>query len=205
MDKSIVENILYDLKLSGRSFSIEGGTIVAIPFDYKEKMPNCVELLSQWRIENPSLSPQRFPVSNERTDNWLKNNVINNNQRIMFMIKNKDDVSIGHIGLSQINFEKSEIRIDSIMRGVKGDTPGIIGKAISFLKCWCKKELGANVMDLVVLDDNDKEIRLYKKCCFTYEGIIPLRKDEENGEINWVEDYDLKNYEKSYIHMICQL
>lgn len=50
---------------------------------------------------------------------------------------------IGHIGLSEIGFNTSAIRIDSVMRGVKGNTPGIIKSSIVYLKDWCKKELGA--------------------------------------------------------------
>lgn len=121
------------------------------------------------------------------------------------MIQNEAKQSIGHIGLSEMNFNTSTIRIDSVMRGIKDDTPGIIKSSIDYLKDWCKKELGADYVDLVVLDDNTKAINLYHSCGFLEEKRIPLKKVENGNEINWIEDYSIKEPEKRFIHMVCKL
>jgi RimJ/RimL family protein N-acetyltransferase len=203
MNKKKCEDIIHNLKMNGTCFMIDGGYLVTIPFDYLEKMPECVELLSRWRIENPSLSPQRFPVSYDRTNLWLKKCVLDADNRIMFMIQNNDRRPIGHIGLSGFNYDKSMVRIDSVMRGVKNNSPGIVGNSIEFLKGWCKDVLDVKCMDLVVLDDNEKAITLYQRCGFKCEKKIPLKKIEKNGEINWIEDYGVEKPEKQYINMLC--
>ena len=193
------------LKTEGESFIVGDGVLVAIPFDYCFKIPDCVELLSQWRIENPSLSPTRFPVSNERTENWLQKSILNNPFREMFMIQNTERKNIGHIGISEMNFETSTVRIDSVMKGVKDECPGIMALVIGFLKTWCKNNLEAEYVDLVVLDDNIRAIKLYMSCGFSVVDIIPLKKQESGCEINWIADYSTKNAEKRFLHMICKV
>lgn len=205
MDIIKCKNTIYCLKMEGLPFCIKGGYLVPISFDYQQKLPECVNLLSKWRIENPSLSPTRFPVSDERTEQWLNKTILKNDFRIMFMIQNEERKSIGHIGLSEMNFDTSTIRIDSVMRGVKDDTPGIIKCSIDYLKNWCKKELNADYVDLVVLDDNTKAINLYHSCGFQEENSIPLKKVENGNEINWIEDYSIKEPEKRFIYMKCTL
>lgn len=193
------------LKEKGTVFPIEGGFLVPISFQYKTQMPDCVHLLSQWRIENPSLSPTRFPVSDERTERWLQANVLGNDSRIMFMIQSPERQNVGHIGLSGMDVKTQTVRFDSAMKGVKDKCPGIMRTVFEFLKVWCREQLEARFVDLVVLDDNVRAIRLYEKCEFEVISSIPLRKIEHDGEINWEEDMSLEKPEKCFLHMVCRL
>ena len=104
-----------------------------------------------------------------------------------------------------MNFETSTVRIDSVMKGVKKECPGIMARIIEFLKDLCRDNLEAQFVDLVVLDDNARAIRLYEKCDFEVISSIPLRKVEHDGEINWVEDMSVEKSEKSFLHMMCRL
>lgn len=206
MDENKCKVFIRRLKQGGECFSIPGdGILIPIPYDYPSKMPECAELLSRWRVENPGLSPARFPVSNERTEKWLRNSILENDYRVMFMIQNEHRENIGHIGLSGMNFETSTVRIDSVMKGVKKECPGIMARVIEFLKDLCREQLEAQSVDLVVLDDNTRAIRLYEKCDFEVNSSIPLRKIEHDGEINWVEDMSLDKPEKCFLHMECRL
>ncbi len=47
------------------------GFLRPITADFKTTMADCVELLDQWRLENPCMSPSRFPVTHERTERWV--------------------------------------------------------------------------------------------------------------------------------------
>ena len=84
MDENKCKVFIRRLKQGGECFSIPGdGILIPIPYDYPSKMPECAELLSRWRVENPGLSPARFPVSNERTEKWLRNSILENDYRVM--------------------------------------------------------------------------------------------------------------------------
>ena len=205
MDQSICKAKIYDLKNNPIRHDVEQGYLIPIGFDYLERFPDCVELLNRWRLENPSFSPARFPVSEERTKNWLKKSILDNDFRVLFMIQNCENKSIGHIGLSQIDFLKSSVRIDSVMKGVKNESPGIMQRAIEYLKFWCRSSLEADYVDLIVLNDNFRAINLYHRCGFIDDRLIPLKRVDDNGETNWIEDETIVNPEKSYLHMVCKL
>ena len=205
MNKYSCKSKIFELKNSPVHYDIEPGYLIPIGFDYRTRLPDCVKLLTRWRIENPSLSPARFPVSEERTEKWLRKSILDNEFRVMFMIKNSENKSVGHIGLSQMDFLRSSVRIDSVMKGVKNESPGIMQRAIEYLKDWCRDILEADYADLVVLNDNVRAINLYHRCGFIDDRLIPLKRVDDNEEINWIEDESIVDPEKSYLHMVCAL
>lgn len=205
MNKAHCRKLIRLLKTEGTRFPVDCAFLVAVPFAYGSVMPECVEQLSRWRIENPSLSPARFPISNSRTERWLRNSILNNEDRVLFMIQNRDQRSIGHIGLSDLDYSSSTVKIDSVLKGIKTECPGIMSKVIEFLKQWCRENLGAKRVELVVLDDNERAIQLYHRCNFKADEVIPLQKVEDNGEISWVRNDNLEHPEKRFIHMVCDL
>jgi len=126
----------------------EGKKIVAflrpITKNYIETIPNCVELMSKWRIENPTISTGKFTVTHERTQRWLDNLVINKNDRIIFLIMDFSGNYLGHIGYASFNYKKKSAEIDSVLRGVKGVMPGLMGFCMNTIIEWGKKVLHLN-------------------------------------------------------------
>ena len=43
------------------------GFLRPVTADFNVTIPDCVELLNRWRVDNPTLSPSRFPITHERT------------------------------------------------------------------------------------------------------------------------------------------
>lgn len=205
MEREHCASVLRELKTVGGRFPLGEGCLCPITVDYRNQLPDCVHLLSVWRLENPSLSATRFPVSDARTERWLNAAILENELRIMFMIQDPEKQNIGHIGLSGFDFASETVRIDSVLKGVKTACPGIMTRAIESLKTWCRHELQARYVDLVVLEGNDRAIRLYEKCGFETVRLIPLKKIVKNGEINWVEDESLENPELRHVRMQCRL
>ena len=78
------------------------GFLRPITADFRTTMADCVELLDQWRIENPCMSPSRFPITHERTERWIIDSIINNDKRILFLIQSLDNRYIGHMGFTNI-------------------------------------------------------------------------------------------------------
>ena len=97
------------------------------------------------------------------------------------------------------------MRIDSVLRGVKDDSPGIMHTSIHFIMNWCKYTLESKKIDLVVLSDNDRAIDLYLSSGFIKERYIPLRRVDTDNETSWVEDETIENPEKFFLHMECEL
>lgn len=171
--------------------------------DFETAMPDCVALFSSWRAENPSLSPARFPITCDRTRNWLQKLVIDNDNRIVFMVQSVNGVYVGHIGLAAFDDAHSAAEIDSVLKGTKTGYPRMMEYALRALVDWGKRALGLCHITLEVLWDNQHAIEYYKRCGFSEETLIPLEKEMFDDEIKWHPCADLKrrDAEKYYLCM----
>ncbi len=185
----------------------DDGEIVAylrpITADFRKTIPQCVALLSQWRVENPSIATGTFTVTHERTMKWLDNLVVNNDDRILFMIQALDANYLGHIGFAAFDETDRSAEIDSVLRGVKDASPGLMQAAMKAIMAWGQKELGLAAIHLKVFHDNPHAICFYERCGFEDAGRIPLVKvvlpDEEKWEIS--EDPNMTDAERYYVKM----
>lgn len=156
-----------------------------ITYDYRTALPGCVELLSKWRIENPSISTGSFEVTTERTEKWLDNHVVNKPDRILFLIMGLDGQPLGHIGFASFSFEEKGCEVDAVLRGVKGVYPGLMTHAMAALIRWGISELKLEKITLKVFSDNHSALRFYENFGFNYVQSIPLVKITMPGEVKW--------------------
>lgn len=178
------------------------GFLRPVTADFNVTIPDCVELLNRWRVDNPTLSPSRFPITHERTRRWITDAIIENDKRILFLIQALDGKYIGHMGFTAINPEKNCAEIDLVVRGVKNSAPGLMGQAMGALILWGKQELKLEHIAVMVLWDNVQGIDFYSRCGFKKEEVIPLLKVEKENEISWIPCGNLQGKaEKYYFHM----
>ena len=182
------------------------GFLRPITVDFKETIPRCAELLSKWRRDNPTLSPTRFSITEERTEKWLLDYVINNNRRILFMIQDLEGVCIGHMGFAGFEYDRQAAEVDLVVRGEKDVSKGIMRYAMGALIQWGKQELKLKHIGLEVLWDNEHAISFYQSCGFQKRGLIPLEMKEIQGEVRWLPiSDDTVSAEKYYLQMeLCQ-
>jgi RimJ/RimL family protein N-acetyltransferase len=121
----------------------------------------------------------------EGTARWLKNQVIETPDRLLFMIR-VDGRYMGHVGLFRFHFDQRECEIDNIVRG-EDDFPGIMGEAIGRMMDWGKAELGLEKYGLVTFSDNQKSLHLYRRLDFVEVRRVPLQRVEKEDRVEWVE------------------
>lgn len=179
------------------------GFLRPVTADFNTTIPDCVELLDRWRADNPTLSPSRFPITHERTRRWIRDAIIDNDKRILFMLQELDGRRIGHIGFTNIDAGRRSAEVDMVLRGEQTNIPGFMRNAMSALIRWGKQELLLEHIDLVVLPDNEHVISFYHRCGFRDDGIVPLIRVEENNEISWVRCKETAAAPEFYfLHMI---
>lgn len=178
------------------------GFLRPITADFKTTIAGCVELLSDWRAENPTLSPTRFHITLEGTERWITNLVVNNDQRILFMVQDMADDYIGHMGFAGFNYAIKAAEVDLVVRGKKDTARGMMEYAVRALVRWGTEELGLEHISLDVLWDNVHAISFYERCGFQRGELIPLMKEEHQGEIRWIPHRGAQfEAEKYYLHM----
>jgi RimJ/RimL family protein N-acetyltransferase len=150
---------------------------------------NYIKLLANWREENWFAYPTVFKVTYEGTLKWVKEQLIDRIDRILFMIFTQEGNPIGHLGLSNFNFENKEAEIDNVVRGMKNVLPGIMTFSMNTLIKWCFDSDGLDLSRLYlrVFYDNSKAIELYERCGFRGIKKIPLRRIVENEIIKYEE------------------
>lgn len=128
--------------------------------DFKE-----IARLATWRKRNEKWFPSQFRVTLAGTKRWASANLVEQPDRILFMIEDLSGEPIGHVGLYRFDFAHKSCEIDNVIRGKNG-IPGIMTAAVIALCQWGKSVLGVNYYTLRVCNDNTKAIALYKRCGF---------------------------------------
>ena len=142
-----------------------------------------IEKLSLWRSNHQYAYPTRFEITNEGTARWLKNAVIENPNRHLYLIKNTNNKYIGHIGLLQI---EQGYEIDNVLRGEK-DSPGIMKQALAEIETIAKNQFDAKTVQLKVLKSNQHAVNFYLVNGYAESNQIPLTNDATGNNVNLVE------------------
>jgi perosamine synthetase len=147
--------------------------------------PKIISLLSKWRGKHASWFSTQFPVSEIGTQKWYQTKLIDNPDRLLFMIA-VNQKYIGHIGLNRFDYPNKTSEIDNIIRGEE-NFPGLMEAAIKKMMEWGKKTLGIRGYYLTTFSDNEKALNLYHRLGFVQIRSKPLifKKSTTGGE--WVE------------------
>lgn len=146
-----------------------------------------MKLLTQWRVKNWQAYPSVFRVTEEGTRKWVKDQLVNREDRILFMVIAPNNQPIGHLGLSNFNFCEKEAEIDNVVRGVATVIPGIMTMALDALSDWSFEKIHLRRLFLRVFFDNQRAIKLYERCGFKGVKRIPLHKFVEGDNIKYEE------------------
>jgi perosamine synthetase len=154
-----------------------------------------IELLAKWREMAQSWFLSQFPVSFEGTKVWLKKQLLEINDRILFMVETLDKVPVGHIGLFRFNYKERFCELDNIIRGNPDLLPGAMTYACHALLDWTFNTLEVSTVYLRVVSDNIPALNLYRRLGFMEIQRIPLQQVEENGCTRWIEIIGKPYYE----------
>jgi RimJ/RimL family protein N-acetyltransferase len=151
--------------------------------DNQESDKTLITLLAEWRKKYEVWFPAIFPITFEGTKRWLKDKVIDEQDRILFMIRVHNEY-IGHVGLYRFDFKQNSCEIDNIVRG-SDRYPGIMEDAIKTMMRWGHAEFGVTTYMLSTTSDNSRALRLYGRLGFVEMKRIPLIRVVKCDRIEW--------------------
>lgn len=165
------------------------------------KDPREIRLLAAWRRKYARWFPSQFRVTFKGTRKWVQEQLLEKEDRILFMIEDLNKLPIGHIGLYRFNFDERFCEIDNVIRGRKY-LPGIMTAALNTLCAWGFSELKLKSMYLRVFADNEKAVTFYRRGGFTKVEKIPLKKIVTKGAIVWKEiETDTEKAQRYFLQM----
>ncbi|MBD5805123.1 putative pyridoxal phosphate-dependent aminotransferase EpsN [Azoarcus sp. Aa7] len=159
-----------------------GGSLLPVSRPHLDNM-DLMATLGRWRSENQFAYTNRFPITTERTRNWLDRAVVQRPDRILFLVVQRDAEVIGHIGLANGLGREGALEIDNVLRGKKDGAPGLMTEALAAIMEWARKVLFIDRFYLRVLESNTEALDYYRRQGFVEEDRLPLKwHTSDNGE-----------------------
>lgn len=147
----------------------DGGFLQPITKLHREN-ETLIKSLQVWRNNSINTYYNSSKATFESTVKWLNNHLLDNPNKILFLVYNKNCDLIGHIGLFLDENRNYEIELDNVLRSVDSKSDGTFGKAIATLEEWSKNTLLTDSFYLRVLNTNLKAINYYKKLDYLVIG-----------------------------------
>ena len=163
---------------------VQAATLRALTTEDLQNAP-LIRLLAKWREENSDAYLSRSPITLEGTKKWLDKGVLENKDRLLFLLEDSAGSPIGHMGFYRFNFNEMRCEADNIVRGEKV-LPGIMTPALVALMRWGMGVLQVQGYTLHTFADNSRAISLYERCGFSQISKAPLKKEESAGKSEWV-------------------
>jgi len=187
-----VEQLIYQFKncyhtslsLTARTATGENVRLRPLQATAEYVRPEDVELLTEWRNRNRQYFMSDFTATIERTLHWLTQIAGPDLTRILFMLEASNH-SFGHVGLCNIEEERSYCEIDNVVRGCGGPR-GAMSATVATLCRWARERLGLSDIWVRVMADNPS-VAFYSRLGFRSVRDVPLERRIEGDLVRWVE------------------
>jgi RimJ/RimL family protein N-acetyltransferase len=138
-----------------------------------------LEKLTQWRNRHSQHFLTRFTATPERTKAWLRDTVLPDDSRLMFLIYYKDKL-VGHNGFRHLTEFYNEG--DNLIRGERGGGINFMYYACVAQTTWIFNSLGIESAKIKVLSVNEGALIISKKLGYKVEKEVNIYMREEKGE-----------------------
>lgn len=142
-----------------------------------------IEALARWRDAHQYAYPTQTIITLDSTARWLMSSVLDNPNRILFLVCDSLLRPIGHAGL--LIRENGDLELDNVLRG-ESVAKGAMTAAVLGLERWAQSEFAVNDMRLRVMRSNEHAIRFYESLEYDFplesqarqaEGLVEMHKD----------------------------
>ncbi len=201
--KSTVLQTIFEVKKKSLTIQGESCALELLTHDHRTDV-HIVRLLARWRKKHEYWFPAQFPVTLKRTAVWLEKKVIEEPDRLLFMISDHGTYR-GHVGLYRFDFEHHSCEIDNIVRGRSGPK-GMMAQAIQLMMKWGRETLGLTQYTLQTTSDNVRALALYTRLGFVETKRVPLvyTKTSDGGLWEVASNENADNIKRYDVYMTTQ-
>jgi|TARA_B110000971_G_C20026648_1_gene509221 perosamine synthetase len=146
-----------------------------------------IEQLTYYRNKYKKFYPTQFKATFLSTKEWIKKLLVTDN-RIMFLLINKNNEISGIIGLSKPQKNYDVLEIDNVIRFKNCKEIDIFSQTLKELIRFIKNTLFIDSIQLKVMSNNERAIKFYKKNNFSKTYKIPLTKKKFKNKLIYIEE-----------------
>lgn len=147
-----------------------------------------ISALTVWRNSNQRFFLTQFQATESRTTNWLRDSVVSDSSRAMYLIQDNSNVNVGHLGVLHLDLDTPEL--DNMIRGVSAGDPQIMYWAEIALVRSLLSVAGATNVSLHVLSNNWIPIGIHQSIGFEIAEKLSVSKKTTEDEIHYLLDSD---------------
>ncbi len=144
-----------------------------------------ITTLAAWRAAHQEAFPTRFHVTVAGTAAWLRSQVLDRPDRMLFLVVDPLGHPVGHLGLVVHPGPTGGVEVDNVVRGREGG-PGLMSRATERLLRWAREEAYPPAAWLRVLHSNTRAIAFYERLGFVPGAVEPLRLDGDGEQMSLV-------------------
>ena len=145
-----------------------------------------VSLLYNLRKKYRKMFATDFEMTEDKTRNWIKNLILGNSGRILFMIY-FDNKKIGCIGNGGYDEKNNSSRLDNMMTDPLCNLPGAMTIVEKVYLKWMFDDLKLSKITGFLFSDNSRMINIHKKCGWITVDVVPIKKIFTEEETRWEE------------------
>lgn len=160
-----------------------------------------IETLGRWREESAHVYPTQFPVTFAGTKRWLRARVLDDPNRILFLIVDLGGKPIGHVGFASALNDEGLLELDNLLRGSFRGHRELVPIAVKALLDWAQDTIAPTGFYLRVLASLKHVIKLDQRLGFVEEARIPLRKVVDGECLSFVEDHEIAEPDEWFVRM----
>lgn len=151
-----------------------------------------VNLLYSWRKKYRDMFATDFQMNEEKTRKWIKKDILENPERILFMIyfNNK---KIGNIGTAVYDKTTNSARLDNMMKDPSCNYPGIMTVVEKVYLRWMFEGLKLSKITGFLFSDNKKMMNIHKKCGWITIDVVPVEQKKMEDGTKWEEKKSKSN------------
>jgi RimJ/RimL family protein N-acetyltransferase len=144
-----------------------------------------VSLLYNLRKKYRKMFATDFEMTEDKTRNWIKNLILGNTGRILFMIY--FDKKIGCIGNGGYDKKNNSSRLDNMMKDPLCNLSGAMTIVEKVYLKWMFDDLKLSKITGFLFSDNSRMINIHKKCGWITVDVVPIKKIFTEEETRWEE------------------
>ena len=145
-----------------------------------------VSLLYNLRKKYRKMFATDFEMTEDKTRNWIKNLILGNSGRILFMIY-FDNKKIGCIGNGGYDEKNNSSRLDNMMKDPLCNLSGAMTIVEKVYLKWMFDDLKLSKITGFLFSDNSRMINIHKKCGWITVDVVPIKKIFTEEETRWEE------------------
>ena len=151
-----------------------------------------VNLLYNLRKKYRDMFATDFQMSEEKTRNWIKKDILENPERIMFMIY-YDNKKIGNIGTALYDKKTNSASLDNMMKDPTCNYPGLMTIVEMVYLKWMFEGLKLSKITGFLFSDNTRMMNVHKKCGWIIVDVVPVTRIMFKEGSRW-EKVESKSY-----------